>query len=102
MEPSQFVKWIAASSVFGAGMLFFAYMWYRERQLCRKIRDQHDEDNKEVTRLLLGMTEKQTEALTRNTEALHGLRQMNERVLFDVTRSFTPPHGVPVKKDPGK
>lgn len=97
MDPSPLVKWIAASSVFGAGMLFFAWMWFRERQLNVKTRDQHDEDNKEVTRLLMGMTEKQTEALTRNTEALHSLRAVNERVLFDVTRNFTPTRGTPIQ-----
>lgn len=86
MDPTPFVKWIAASSVFGAGMLFFAYMWYRERQLCNEVRDQHDEDTKEITRLLMGMTEKQTEALAHNTDALNSLRSVNERVLFDVTR----------------
>lgn len=97
MDPSPLVKWIAASSVFGAGMLFFAWMWFRERTLCNKIRDQHDEDGKEVTKLLMTMTQTQTEALVRNTEALQNMRTVNERVLFDVTRSFTPAHGTPIK-----
>ena len=96
MDSLPFVKWIAASSAFGSGMLFFAWMWWRERQLSKGIRDRHDNDSKEVTQLLMALTEKQTEALTRNTEALVALRTVNERVLFDVTRSFTPPVGVQV------
>lgn len=88
---SPVVKWIVASSAFGAGMIFFAWMFIRERKINSALQVDHDAYGKEVTRILLESAEKQTEAITRNTDALNNLRVMTERVLFDVTRSFTPP-----------
>jgi hypothetical protein len=94
---SPIVKYLVSAGALGITSIIFIILFLRKDKECSQLNKEKEELHKqyggsmsELTTTMLSQHEKQTEVIIRNTSVLDTQRSMLERVLFDVTRSYTP------------